>query len=407
VHDTISLAENALAAAWGAAPLDTATPTATPNTGGFVGARLVDPADLGGSARSRVLRCRVEAHEEQRAEHATAGKQFPATVIVKRFLSDDGGFVRESTGLDLCPRTPSLLAQDREHRLIVMSDLGDLPTLADLLLGDDRGAAWEGARTWARALGQATGGSRGQVAEARHRLADAEPWNADADLRNGVDRLIEAVTARSAGTSPGRSAHASPTTTTPTRPDIESELAATLHLRTPGTAAIVSPTDTCPDNAVLGPDGWWFLDLEGTDVEHAAFAAAYAALPFATCWCVFDPPPGLTDMLFTEFSAGLAEHAPDIVTDPGWGLAVRHACAVYLVLVTGWLWKSTVEGRPLVGPAGQSPSYRQLMVSRWRWGALNLRQDFPALAAAMGDAAAWALETWGLDVEPTGYRAFR
>ena len=104
---------------------------------------------------------------------------------------------------------------------------------------------------------------------------------------------------------------------------------------------------------------------------------------------------------------GLAEHAPDVAADPGWDPAVRQACALYLVLVTGRLWRSTMEGRRSVGPEGSSPSYRQLMVSRWRWGALNLRGDFPQLAAAMGEVAAWALETWGPGVEPTGYRAFR
>lgn len=380
MRDTIALAEQALTAAPGGSPRH--------------GLRLVDPVDLGGSARSRVFRCRVEVAAGPGAEG------LPATVIVKQFLSDAGAFVRESVGLELCPRTPRLLAQDQEHRLVVMSDLGDLPTLADLLLGDDPDAAWTGARTWARALGQAAGASRDRVAEAEQLLVDVEGWNADADLGNGVDRLLEAATSRT-GTAPA------PATKAATKAAIEAELATALHLRTPGAAAIVTPTDTCPDNAVLGPDGWWFLDLEGTDVEHAALAAAYAMLPFATCWCVFDPPPGLTDLLMSEFSAGLAEHAPEIVAEPGWSLAVRQASALYLVLVTGWLWKGTVEGRPSVGPEGLSPSYRQLMVARWRWGALNLRADFPQLAAAMGEAAAWALETWGLDVEPTGYRAFR
>ncbi|WP_285100452.1 hypothetical protein [Promicromonospora sp. MEB111] len=370
MNDTVALAEAALAEA---ALAETAL---APTSGGV---RLTDPVDLGGSARSQVLRCRVDGAEPGA----------PRTVIVKRFLSDDGAFVRETVGLDLCPGTPALLAQDPEHHLIVMSDLGDLPTLADLLLGDDRDAAWDGARTWARALGRTTGGSRGRVAEARGRLAAAEPWDADADLRAGLDRLLDV---------PGTAAR---------RAAVEAELAAAQHLRTPGTAAIVTPTDTCPDNAVLGPDGWRFLDLEGTDVQHAAFVAAYGLLPFATCWCVFDPPPGLTDMLLTELTAGLADHAPDIVAGPGWDTSVRQACAIYLVLVTGWLWKSTLAGRELVGPAGRSPSYRQLMVSRWRWGALNLRDDLPALAAAFGDAAAWALDTWGLEVEPTGYRAFR
>jgi len=380
VQNTVALAQSALAPTFGAV-------------------RLTDPVDLGGSARSQVLRCRVERAGADGPTPSGTGQDLPPTVIVKRFLSDGGAFVRETVGLDVCPGTPTLLAQDQEHGLIVMSDLGVLPTLADLLLGDDRDAAWDGARSWARALGRTTGGSRARVAEARGRLADAEPWDADADLRAGVDRLLEAVAGGDAGPE-GRAA-------ADRRAAVEAELAATLHLRTPGAAAVVSPTDTCPDNAVLGPDGWRFLDLEGTDVQHAAFVAAYGLLPFATCWCVFDPPPGLTDMLLAELTAGLAEHAPDVVADPAWDTSVRQACAVYLVLVTGWLWKSTVAGRELVGPAGRSPSYRQLMVSRWRWGALNLRADLPALAAAFGDAAAWALDQWGADVEPTGYRAFR
>ncbi|WP_020017444.1 hypothetical protein [Promicromonospora sukumoe] len=384
MENTVALAQSALAPTFGAV-------------------RLTDPVDLGGSARSQVLRCRVERAGS--SAPLGAGPDLPPTVIVKRFLSDAGAFVRETVGLDVCPGTPTLLAQDQEHGLIVMSDLGVLPTLADLLLGDDRDAAWDGARSWARALGRTTGGSRARVAEARSRLAAAEPWDADADLRAGVDRLLEAV----AGGDMGPDADAGPEghAAAARRTAVEAELAAALHLRAPGAAAVVSPTDTCPDNAVLGPDGWHFLDLEGTDVQHAAFVAAYGLLPFATCWCVFDPPAGLTDMLLAELTAGLAEHAPDVVADPAWDTSVRQACALYLVLVTGWLWKSTVAGRELVGPAGRSPSYRQLMVSRWRWGALNLRADLPALAAVFGDAAAWALDQWGADVEPTGYRAFR
>lgn len=408
VPDTIALAEKALVTALDLPGLDAQTQDGqAPRSPAPGGLRLLDPVDLGGSARSRVFRCRVEldtgSRVEERAEGAGAAERLPATVIVKHFLADTGEFLRERVGLELCPRTPRLLAQDQDHRLIVMSDLGDLPTLADLLLGDDPDAAWAGARTWARALGQAAGESRSGVAEAEQRLARAEHRNGDADLRKGVDRLLEAAAARSDGPPTATAASA----TASTKAAIQAELAAALRLRTPGAAAIVSPTDTCPDNAVLGPDGWWFLDLEGTEVQHPALAAAYTMLPFATCWCVFDPPPGLTDLLRTEFSTGLAEHAPDIVVEPGWSTAVRQACALYLVLLTGWLWQSTVEGRLSVGPEGLSPSYRQLMVSRWRWGALHLRDDFPQLAAVLGDAAAWALETWGLDVELGGYRAFR
>lgn len=358
VLDTVHHARLALATAWGLPPS---------------AVRLTDPIDLGGSQRSRVLRCRVEAPGA------------PTTVVVKEFVSDAEAFLREATGLELADRTPDLLAQDPERLLLVMTDLGDLPTLADLLLGDDPGAAWRGAAGWARALGRAAGASRSRTADARDRLAGADGWDMAQDLRRGLDRLPRLDASR---------------------PAVDAEIAAALHLRSPGTAAVLSPTDTCPDNAVLGPDGWWFLDLEGTDLVHAASAASYALLPFSTCWCVFDPPPGLTDELLAEFTAGLAEHAPDVVAGPGWPRAVRQACALYVVLVTGWLWASTAEGRPSVGPAGRSPSYRQLLVSRWRWGALALRDELPALAAALGEAAAWALDAWGAETETTGYRAF-
>ncbi|HEV6951800.1 MAG TPA: hypothetical protein VKY86_00985 [Promicromonospora sp.] len=358
MSDTIDHARQALAVAWGLPPS---------------AVRLTDPVDLGGSQRSRVLRCRVEAPGA------------PASVVVKEFVSDAEAFLREAAGLELLDRTPDLLAQDPERLLLVMTDLGDLPTLADLLLGDDPDAAWRGAADWARALGRAAGASRAQVADARDRFAAAQGWDAAQDLRRGLDRLPRLATSR---------------------PAVDAEIAAALHLRIPGAAAVLSPTDTCPDNAVLGPDGWRFLDLEGTDVVHAAAAASYALLPFSTCWCVFGPPPGLTDELLAEFTAGLAEHAPDVVEGPGWPRAVRQACALYVVLVTGWLWASAEEGRPSVGPEGRSPSYRQLLVARWRWGALALRDDLPALAAALGEAAAWALDEWGPEIETTGYRAF-
>ncbi|WP_454857933.1 hypothetical protein [Promicromonospora soli] len=349
------------------------------------GRRLTDPVDLGGSSRSRVLRCHTEDG---------------GTVVVKHFLVAGSELARETVGLTLLGRTPRLLAADDEHRIVVMSDLGDgLPTLADLLLGSDRDAAWTGALSWARGLGSMLGASRSVTDEARRRIAAGLPggpthWDAAADLRQGLARI--------AGLAPEATDIAA----------IESELADVTTLLEPGTGAVVWPTDTCPDNAVLaeGPAGegpaWWFLDLEGTDVNHPALAAAYTMLPFATCWCVYDPPEGLTEDLLDAFAAGLAEHMPEVAAASVWDRQVRLACAAYVVLVTGWLFDGAVAARPLVGPAGRSPSYRQLVASRWRWGATNLRAGFPALARALAGAADWAWENWGTDAETTGYPAF-
>lgn len=351
-------------------------PTTTDLAAHVLGVPLSDPVDLGGSARSRVLRCRVDGRMD-------AG----STVVVKQFLDDGDGFARELVGLALLDRTPGLMASDPDHRVLVMTDLGDPPTLADLLLGADAEAAWAGARGWARDLGRLVGASRTHVDEARRRLAATDPWNVVGDLDEGVRRLL-------AFAGPGCDA------TT-----VRSELRAVGRLLEPGPDDVVTPTDTCPDNAVTGADGWLFLDLEGTDVQHPALIAAYTLLPFATCWCVFDPPASLTDDLLTEFSAGLGEHAPDVVAG-GWPDTVAQACGLYVVLATRWLLDGALDGRPAVGPDGRSPSFRQLLAARWRWASLNLRGTMPALADACGAAARRATEAWGPDAETTGYPAF-
>ena len=95
-------------------------------------------------------------------------------------------------------------------------------------------------------------------------------------------------------------------------------------------------------------------------MHHAAYDAAYAAMPFSTCWCVFDPPPGFTDQLLARFTATLGTHLPDLVREPGWTRAVDLASASWILAMTGWLLFGADEDRPRVGPPGlPSPSYRQ------------------------------------------------
>lgn len=122
--------------------------------GVLLGSELSDPVDLGGAARSKVLRCRTAAG---------------GSVIVKAF--GDGsdarrGFTAEAAGLSLGlpgpaggPAGPELMAVDPATRLLVMADLGGAPTLADLLLADEPKAAERGLLDWARGLGRLAAGS--------------------------------------------------------------------------------------------------------------------------------------------------------------------------------------------------------------------------------------------------------
>lgn len=336
-----------------------------------LGTPVTDAHPLGGSTRSEVLRCRVPT----------------GTVVVKRYPDGSSvAFAREVAGLAALDHTPELLAVDRVHGLIVMSDLGTGPTLADLLLGDDRDAAWAGALEWVEALADTLGRSRGATFALD--LAADEP---SAAARTGARMLLDDVLGL------------------PADPelDAELELIATLDHRDPA-SDVFSPTDTCPDNAIRTADGWRFVDLEGAAVHHAAFDAAYAAMPFSTCWCVFDPPPGFTDRLLDRFTATLGAHLPDLVREPGWTRSVDLASAAWILAMTGWLLFGADEDRPRVGPPGvPSPSYRQLLTTRWRWGAVRLRSTLPAVAGLLGAAATWADDEWGASAAPVGpYRAF-
>ncbi|GEL98960.1 phosphotransferase [Cellulomonas terrae] len=336
-----------------------------------LGTPVSDPQPLGGSTRSLVLRCRTPS----------------GPVVVKRYPDgSSAAFAREVAGLAALDHTPELLAVDRVHGLIVMSDLGTGPTLADLLLGGDREAAWAGALEWVGALADTLGRSRGATFEVD--LAADEP---SAAARTGARMLLDDVL--------GVPADAAL--------DAELDLIATLDHRDPA-SDVVSPTDTCPDNALRTADGWRFVDLEGATVHHAAYDAAYAAMPFSTCWCVFDPPPGFTDQLLDRFTTTLGTHLPDLVREPGWTRSVDLASAAWILAMTGWLLFGADEDRPRVGPPGvPSPSYRQLLTSRWRWGAVRVRSTVPVVAGLLGAAAAWADDEWGASAAPVGpYRAF-
>ena len=121
-----------------------------------------------------------------------------------------------------------------------------------------------------------------------------------------------------------------------------------------------------------------------------------------------DTLPGFTDRLLGRFTTALAPHLPDVVREPGWTLAVDRACAAWILAMTGWLIDGADEDRPRVGPPGvPSPSYRQLLTTRWRWGAVRLHTSLPGVAGLLGAAAAWADEEWGESAAPVGpYRAF-
>lgn len=353
------------------------------------GVELGEGELLGGSARSQVHRREVLA----------GPAQWGGSVVLKRFLPQPEGrraamgWRREVAGLRHLRQVPRLLAAEESSQSIVMEDLGHHPTLADALLGADADGAWRHTVEWAGALGGSVVAGA-ELEQARRdlgsaALAEDRQWQVDYP-RRGLDRLAEV-----AGIRAGRAAVAQAR-------DLVDELQHDTARQ------VLGPGDACPDNAVLTPGGVRLLDLEGTGVRHLAYEAAYAAEPFSTCWCVFTPPPGLTDAMLEAFTRAAAGAVPGLEDDEDWPRQVRGAVALWVLSGMLWLLDGALDDRVMAPEGRQGPPFRALLVSRWRWVTRACGEELPDVAAACEEALTWAARTWrSSDLALPAYPPFR
>ncbi|WP_219471152.1 phosphotransferase [Nonomuraea rhizosphaerae] len=297
-----------------------------------LGQELTDPVDLGGSSRSSVLRCRT-------------GSGAGGSVIVKAY-KDRSGFAAEAAGLAVCAEGPEPLAVDASFPFIVMSDLGDAPSLADALLGSSARQARDALRSWARTYG-------------RIALAGAEREREFDDLRakysQGDDEL--SVFDRIGD----------PADWLPVVPDgLREEIGAVAESmrRYP----VFSPGDICPDNNLLTPGGFRVLDFEGAGFHSAFLDAAYTRMPFATCWCVFRLPAEVSQEIEAVYRGEVVRLYPDLADDFLWARGVRHAVATWTMFMTAMvLPRARAEDRPMHRTRPSVPTWRQILRHRWRY----------------------------------------
>ena len=110
------------------------------------GRDLVAREVLADGERSTVLR--VEATDRDGGHQG---------LIVKRYHADDEGWRREAAALASVPgsvRVPALVAVGSSPQILVTEDLGDGPSVATALLGDDPRAAEQAVVGWAEALAE-------------------------------------------------------------------------------------------------------------------------------------------------------------------------------------------------------------------------------------------------------------
>ncbi len=195
-----------------------------------LGVRLSAPDDLGGSERSAVWRCRMPGD---------------GTVVVKTYPDSAAGregFAAEAAGLALTGDAgagPRLLAAIQRDRLIVMTDLGSGPSLADLLLGGPADAAQAALLSWARACGDLAVAMAGRETELAALLTAHRFEPETVPARHWLERRIGEIPRLLADLS------------LPSPAGLAADLAEVTSILEPWQYPVFSPGDICPDNNLL------------------------------------------------------------------------------------------------------------------------------------------------------------
>ncbi|MDO4411747.1 phosphotransferase family protein [Cutibacterium sp.] len=330
--------------------------------------------------RSSVVRCWVDG--------STVASRGARTVITKYFRSkamahNSGGFgiVREWAGLATIPGAPRLLAADLDLRVIVMADLGQVTTLADVLSGCNPEAAVEAGRAWGRGLG-------------------ATMRSADAAAFRRLVRKADPRTVTAGGPASPRLPSRGATRLADLMDDgvLSEEASAELGLFVElagGDEAVLTQADPCPGNIIIPADGSHatFIDFEASSIHHPAVDVAHLQVPWVGC-----DDSGQVSATFREAAmAGYREAGPEVSTDM---IALAAAAAT---LQTTELSLKPLQRRETSGRFG---SGRQRLVSRWRWVADHPGKT-PNLARMCGRAADLAVQEWGWPEELETVPCFR
>jgi hypothetical protein len=322
-------------------------------------ARLDDAEPLGGSDRSSVWRAATP----------------DGPVVVKTYAHPERlTWRREAAGLLAAggAASPRLLAVSEEPAVVVMSDLGDGGSLADLLLGRDPLAAGRGLVAWADALTRLHRGSRERHGEFVDALGDGlTPHATREDVDGFAHRVLEQ--ARS---------HDLPWDARV--PDAVAEVGGPLWEPDP---LVLTPGDACPDNNVITPDGLRLLDFEFAELRHPAWDAAYLRVPWPSCWCAWQVPESEAASAYAVFR----EAAPGAAT--GFEEAVEAATLLWCLTSSSWFLASALEDVPHNTDDDRKPGRRTMILGRL---ALASRMRGPAvLTSYAAELRRVLLDRWG------------
>jgi len=351
---------------------------------------LSKPEDLAGSGPAVVLRATV----------ASSPFSLPRTIVVKHYPEPDEDasdpFAAEAVSYQLFTALtsedrmcPELLGHDVTHRVLVLSDLGNAPTLADKLRSAEARVAEGTLLSWARALGT-------MHATTAHREAD---FNALLRRFGGQPACEDTEAAEAAARLPGMLAERLGVTTG--EEVAERVRAASLRLND-GEYRAFSPVDLAPENNLVTSDGVRFLDFEHGRVRNAMIDVAHLRVPFAFWRGALALPAGMSEAMIAAWRAEVTGIWPGLADDDVFTAALldSHIACV---------WTQTARELRRLADADTGPTSRAAALESW-WRELASRagQQGDDAIAAHAAAVAEAIERrFGPGLDLALYPAFR
>lgn len=232
------------------------------------------------------------------------------------------GFLTDHT----LPFGPRMIAYAAAAGIVVMEDLGDGPSLEDLLFGNDRRAAVDGLIAFGIALGElhaATAGRADAFLAAQGRQSSAQlTWEPVAAF--GVGFRSSWLMLRS-------SVEAHPELPQPA--EVEPDINAMLRtLARPSPYLAMTNGDPCPANTRFTSGTLRFLDFEQATFQHALLDLVALHLPFPACPCWSVLPEEATAPAIHAWRTAFATQHPAVLNDDEYFAGAAAACLAWAIL---------------------------------------------------------------------------
>lgn len=284
---------------------------------------LTDPEDLGGSSRAMVVRLRVSPNPflpvrslvVKRLPESSAAGADPALlreIVAYQFATSLPEDVRPG---------PELLAHDVAERIIVISDAGDAPTLADVLESGDANERLRALRSMGAALGRMHAGTADR--EDGFNTLLSRMWSrhrGDEDVSGERDRGI----VRAIESGMGRLEDLG----VPVADGVRGLAGEAARRISSGHHRAFTPFDLAPDNILMaGRVG--FLDYEWAGFRDATFDVASVIAGFPLHVFTEPPSPAESEAFVRSWVEEVRAPWPEVVGD-------QHLRTRLMTALLGW-----------------------------------------------------------------------